>query len=74
VGAIKWMIDHVRSVRKIYNSGADRPTETITTSRGRSIGSATDRVLFGLSDSGSCVTRYWSDETAVGSTGYLGRA
>jgi hypothetical protein len=74
---VEWMIDHrAGTVQvRIYNwKNADRPTETITTARGRSIGSATDRVVFGLADSGSCVTRYWSDDTAVSSTGYLGRA
>jgi hypothetical protein len=74
---IEWKVDHaagIVEVRLFNNATATVPTETFATSPGRSIGARTDGVVFGLPVGGGGTAIFWTDDTAVSWSGYLGRS
>jgi hypothetical protein len=74
---IEWMVDHAAGrveLRLFNNPNATTPTETLRTGSGAAIGSATDEVWFGPDGPQPSTATFWTDDAALGSAGYLGRA
>jgi hypothetical protein len=74
---VEWKVDHVAGiveVRLFNTAAATVPSETFITSSGQSIGAETDGVVFGALAARSGSAIFWTDDTAVSSSGYLGRS
>jgi hypothetical protein len=74
---IEWKVDHVAGtveVRLFNERDATVATETLLTSPGQSIGAGTDGVIFGAPVGRASSLVFWTDDTAVSWSGFLGRS